>query len=126
MFRIDNCDIDMPPHITVHLATSGEVGVRLGYYLAKPENRAEYDRIVKLSPTRALAELGKLEDRLDKKPDAKADKAGEGNVTPISRAPSPITPLEGKSAPSQKDPAKMTIQELREYERARKLERARR
>lgn len=119
---IEAADFDMPPHITVHIATSGEIGVRLGYYLAKPENRAEYDRISKLSPTRALAELGKLEDRLEK------PKAKEPDAEPaaISRAPSPITPLEGKSAPSTKDPAKMTIQELREYERAQKLARARR
>jgi hypothetical protein len=118
---IDASDIDMPPHITVYLATNGEQGVRLGYHLAKHPD--EYDRIAKLTPIRAIAELGKLEDRLAKPAKAKEP---EAEPTAISRAPSPIKPLEGNSAVVQKDPAKMTIPELREYERAQRLARARR
>ena len=122
---IAESDIDLAPHMAVYIAES-PVGPHIGYWLAKDENRAEFDRISKLSPIRAIAELGKLEDRKPwaKKVEAKAD--AEPEVKAVSRAPSPITPLEGKSAPSTKDPAKMTIQELREYERARTLERARR
>jgi hypothetical protein len=121
---IADSDIDLAPHMAVYIAES-PVGPHIGYWLAKDENRAEYDRLSKLSPTRAIAELGKLEDR---KPWVKKVEAKEPDAEPkaVSRAPSPITPLEGKSAPSTKDPAKMTIQELREYERAKTLERARR
>jgi hypothetical protein len=116
---IADSDLDLPPHMAVYVAES-PIGPKLGYHLAKhPE---DFDRISKLSPIRAIAELGKLEDRLEK-PKAKEP---EADPPAVSRAPSPITPLEGKSAPSQKDPATMTIQELREYERAQKLARARR
>lgn len=122
---IGDCDIDMPPHITVYLATNGEAGVRLGYHFAKPENRAEYDRIAKLSPIRAIAELGKLEDRV-MKPKAKEEpaKAADAADRTVSRAPSPITPLNASTTAVNKDPSKMNLQELREHERAQKLARA--
>lgn len=118
---IAESDIDLPPHMAVYVAES-PIGPKLGYHLAKhPE---DFDRISKLSPIRAIAELGKLEDRLEKPAKAKEPEADEKPAT--SRAPSPIKPLEGNSAQVTKDPAKMTIQELREYERAQKLARARR
>jgi len=122
---VGDCDIDMPPHITVYLATNGEAGVRLGYHFAKPENRAEYDRIAKLSPIRAIAELGKLEDRLAK-PKAKDPKPEEGTAADrtVSRAPSPITPLNASATAVTKDPSKMSVQELREYERQQRVARA--
>ena len=116
---IADSDIDLPPHMAVYIAEC-PIGPKLGYHFAKHPD--DFDRIAKLSPIRAIAELGKLEDRLEK-PKAKEP---EAEPKAVSRAPSPITPLEGKSAPSTKDPAKMTIQELREYERAQKLARARR
>ncbi len=117
---IADSDLDIPPHMAVYIAES-PIGPKLGYHFAKhPE---DFDRINALSPIRAIAELGKLEDRLDKKPEAKEAKAEEPSV---SRAPSPIKPLDGTAAPVQKDPAKMTIQELREYERTQRLARARR
>lgn len=119
---VNASEIDMPPHITVYLATNGETGVRLGYHLAKHPD--EYDRIAKLSPIRAIAELGKLEDRITK-PKEKA-KEPDPEVQAVSRAPSPITPLEGNSAVVQKDPAKMTIQELRVYEQQQRAAKARR
>lgn len=121
---IAESDIDLAPHMAVYIAES-PVGPHIGYWLAKDENRAEYDRISKLSPIRAIAELGKLEDR---KPWVKKVEAKEPGAEPnaVSRAPSPIKPLEGNSAQVQKDPAKMSIQELREYEKAQKLARARR
>jgi hypothetical protein len=116
---IAESDIDAPPHIAVYIAES-PIGPKIGYHFAKhPE---DFDRISKLSPIRAIAELGKLEDRLEK-PKAKEP---EADTPAVSRAPSPIKPLEGSAAAVQKDPAKMTIQELREYERAQKLARARR
>lgn len=119
---IADSDIDVPPHMAVYIAES-PVGPHIGYYLTKhPE---DFDRINALSPIRAIAELGKLEDR---KPWVKKVEAKEPDAEPavVSRAPSPIKPLGGESAVVQKDPAKMTIQELREYERTQRLARARR
>lgn len=109
---ISACEIDMPPYITKYIADSGEVGIRLGYHLAKHTD--EYDRIAKLSPIRAIAELGKLETTLEKKPaPVKAD-----GTQAVSRAPAPITPLDsGSTTTVTKDPSKMTVQELREYDR---------
>ncbi len=118
---IADSDIDIPPHMAVYIAES-PIGPKLGYHFAKhPE---DFDRINALSPIRAIAELGKLEDRLEKPAKAKEPEPDEKPA--ISRAPSPIKPLEGNSAQVQKDPAKMSIQELREYEKAQKLARARR
>lgn len=120
---IKDCELDAPPHVSVYIAES-PIGPKIGYHFAK--NPDDFDRIAKLSPIRAIAELGKLEDRLEKKPDVKADKADAGTVVTVSRAPTPITPLEGKSATVQKDPAKMTLQELRAYENEKRAAKARR
>jgi hypothetical protein len=118
---ISESDLDMPPHIAVYIAES-PIGPKIGYHFCK--NPADFDRINKLSPIRAIAELGKLEDRLDKKPDAKADKADAGTVVAVSRAPSPITPLNGTATPVTKDPSQMTLQELKTYEANKRASRA--
>src|SRR6185503_10548481 len=87
---VEAAEVDVPPHIASHIVESGDVGVRLGYHLAKhPE---VLDQIKKLSPIRAIAELGKLETQFEKKPDAKAD-ASPAATAAVSRAPAPITPL---------------------------------
>ncbi len=111
---VEAADVEVPPHVVAHIVESGDSGVRLGYYLAKhPE---VLDRIKKLSPIRAIAELGKLETQIDKQPEpAKPAAAASASV---SRAPAPIAPLEGKSTPVAKDPSQMTFQELRAYRQA--------
>lgn len=94
-----------------------DLGPQLMYHLAThPE---ELDRINKLSPRRAIAALGKLEEKLEApKSEAKPNEAKpEVKATLVSQAPPPITPIEGKSAPVHKDPATMSFKELREYER---------
>lgn len=114
--EITSIDVNLPPHISQHIVES-EVGPLLGYHLAKyPEER---DRIFKLSPVRAVAELGKLEMKLEKPAKVEADKP-DSRVTNISKAPTPITPLDGKSTPVQKDPAKMSFQELRAWDKERR------
>ncbi len=107
---------DMPGHIPQYLIESGPL---LTYHFAKLP-LAERSRIAQLSPIRAIAELGKLEAKLEKP----APKQEEPAKTPaVSRAPSPITPLSGDgTVPVNKDPATMTLQELREYERTRSAE----
>ena len=112
---VGDADVDVVPHIASYIAES-ELGPKLGYHFAKhPE---ELERISKLSPIRGIAELGKLETRLESKSGAKAEPAKDAEPVKVSQAPSPITPVDA-SAKSvvQKDPAKMTFQELREYDR---------
>lgn len=109
---VESADWEVPHHIQAYIVDS-ENGARLGYHLAK--NRDEFDRIAKLSPIRAFAELGKLEDKLT----AKAPPAKEPAATAqVSRAPAPITPLEGKSTTVAKDPSEMTFAELRAHRQA--------
>lgn len=105
-----DADIDAPGHIAQYLAES-DLGPQVGYHLVK--NRGEYDRISQLSPIRAIAELGKLEKSLEKPVKAETTKAPT-----VSKAPSPITPLDSSRATTvETDPAKMSLQQLREYER---------
>jgi len=84
--------LQVPPDAAQFVMES-EVGPRIAYHLAK--NPEELDRLTKLSPTRRLAELGKLEDRLAPKvaPPKKATSAptkltevkGGADVAPSGR-----------------------------------------
>ena len=108
---VEAADWDVPHHIQAYIVGE-EGGPRVGYYLSK--HRDEFDRIAKLSPIRAFAELGKLEDKLPgKKPEVAAEQPTQAAVAQVSRAPAPITPLEGKTTPVVKDPARMSFAELR-------------
>jgi hypothetical protein len=112
---IEQADWEVPHHIQAYIVGE-ERGPQVGYYLSK--HREEFDRIAKLSPIRAIAELGKLEDKLKAK--AAPTPAGEPTApaATVSRAPAPITPLEGKSTTVAKDPSQMTFQELRAHRMA--------
>jgi hypothetical protein len=106
---MESADWDVPPHVQAYFVDSENPGL-LGYHLAKHPD--EYDRIAKLSPIRAFAELGKLEDKLT----AKKPEVPTGPAAPqVSRAPAPITPLEGKSTTVAKDPSQMSFAELRAH-----------
>lgn len=104
--------VTVPAHLSQFVVES-EKGPRLAYELAKPENREKLQQLVKLSPVRALAELGKMEAALEVKPN-KAPPA-------TSKAPSPIVPIAATQTVVETDPSKMSFQQLREY---RKQERA--
>jgi hypothetical protein len=110
---VEAADWEVPHHIQAYIVDS-EHGARLGYELAK--NRIEFDRIAKLSPIRAFAELGKLEDKLTAK--AAPAKEPAAASAQVSRAPAPITPLEGKSTTVAKRPEDMNFQELRAHRMA--------
>lgn len=99
-----------------------EHGPELLYNLAKQPD--ELARLKKLSPRKAIAELGKLELKLEK-PAATPTPPAKTPVASVSQAPAPIAPLDGKSAVVEKDPAKMNFQEYREYERNRTAQRRR-
>lgn len=119
---INESDLDLPPHMAVYIAES-PLGPKIGYHLAK--NSEDFDRIAKLSPIRAIAELGKLETKLEKGTEAAPAKDAPA-VASTSRAPAPITPLDASAkAVVQKDPSKMSLQELREYDRQQRLAKAR-
>jgi hypothetical protein len=115
-------DIIMPPYITQFLLESTS-GPRLCWHFAK--NKSEFERINKLSPIKAIAELGKLETKLEKPAAKEAAAVTATAKTEITRAPAPIQPIDGSSTPVVKDPAKMNFKELREYERQRAAERRR-
>ncbi len=124
---VGDADIEVVPHIASYIAES-ELGPKLGYHFAKHPD--ELERIQKLSPIRAIAELGKLESKLEApKADAKTEVKADAEEKPVklSKAPSPISAVDTTSKTVvTKDPSKMNFQELREYERAKERERARR
>jgi hypothetical protein len=109
-----------------------EHGADLLYHLIKHPETLE--RFRKLSPRQRIAQLGKLETKWEKPAEtpttlSQAAAATTTTTTPaVSKAPAPIAPLASdKSTPVHKDPATMSFQELRAYERQREAEkRARR
>lgn len=79
-----------------------DIGPKLAYYLAS--NPDEASKISQLSPIRAIAALGRLEERLEnQKPAVKA-----------TSAPPPVQPV-GTRAVVKKDPAKMTDAEYAKW-----------
>lgn len=115
--------------VLVYIGES-EKGPDLSYFLAKhPE---EVEKIVKLSPMAAVAYVGRLEAGLEiGKPSGAATPSAKSGAAPAVAestrgAPAPITPLGNGSGTVPKDPSTMTFRELREYERSRVREAARR
>jgi hypothetical protein len=106
-------DTDLVLHnVGMQYLIESDVGPQLGYHLAK--NPDEVTRLNKLSPTRLLAELGKLETKLEKPAAPKT--ADAGATKEVSKAPAPISPLDGSNAAAvHKDPKDMTFQELRAF-----------
>lgn len=100
------------PNIAMQYLVESELGPQLSYYLAK--NPDEAARLRTLSPSRCLAELGKMETKLEK-PATPTPKVDAGKPAEVSKAPAPITPLAGKEASVTKDPKDMNFQELRAF-----------
>lgn len=102
-----------------YLAASEYIG-DVSYYLAKTPDFVE--RINKMHPLKAIAEIGKLEATFEKPAvkAAAADEAAAVIAPKVSGASAPIKPLSGQAAVNTNtDPAKMTYKELRAYERSR-------
>lgn len=115
---VEEADFEVP-HAALQYMVDSDFGPQLAYHIAKHPEVA--DRLRSLSPPRVIAELGKLEILFEKKPEAQKEPM---KATPeVSRAPAPITPLEGKTTPVVKDPSQMSFKELREYERQREASR---
>lgn len=98
-------EINLPQWMLDAIVES-EHGTRVAYHLAK--NTPDAKRLLGLTPTAALRELGKLEDRLSKEEKA----APESKTVPEkSKAPTPLDPLKGSSNQLGKAPSEMTYEE---------------
>ena len=84
---VASSDVVVPNHVRDAIMES-EQGAKLLYHLA--ENPEIAEKIAKLPPISALREIGKLEARLEAKP-----QASQETVTPVekSKAPEPIKPI---------------------------------
>lgn len=84
-------DIMLPGHIHQALLES-DVGPHLAYYFAS--NPDEAKRFAAMSPTSALRQLGKLEDRLleDEAPAPKTETKAKP-APEVSKAPAPVVPI---------------------------------
>jgi hypothetical protein len=106
--------------VTEYIQESDQGGELL-YHLAK--NPDVLDRLRKLSPRKAVAELGKLEAKWEAPAPAKEETPTLSEVAlptarPVSKAPAPIAPIDSSGiAPVAKKPDEMSVQELREYRR---------
>jgi hypothetical protein len=110
---MSRADVKTHPQVLQYMTASDHIG-EIAYYLAK--NPEYVERINKMNPLKAIAEIGKLEQTFEKP---------KGEVvtpppTPTRVAPTPITPLASTGAGAvQTDPSKMDFKQLREYERQR-------
>ena len=114
---------DVKTHQTVldYLSASESIG-EVSYYMAKHPEFVE--RINKLHPLKAIAEVGKLELTFEKPPEPAKQEQPVVPPRAVSGAPPPIVPLDtSESVNTITDPAKMNFKQLRAYERARQKKR---
>lgn len=111
---------DVQTHTAVlqYLSASDRIG-DVSYYLATHPDFVE--RINKLNPLKAIAEIGKLELTFDEPPKKESQESLAAAAKTASSAPAPIKPLNSSatSVNTNVDPAKMSFKELRAFERAR-------
>lgn len=116
---VEEADLNMP-NIALQYFVESEVGPELVLYFAK--NPSDAERLKKLSPTRVIAEIGKIEAKIEATKPTK--EAAQPKIN-VSKAPAPVQSLNGDSASAvQKDPSKMTFQELRSFRIAERNKRA--
>jgi len=82
-----------------------DIGPRIAYYLA--QNPDDAVKIAEMSPIRAIAALGRLEERLSQQPASKK----------VTSAPEPVKSLSGKAS-SKKNPADMSDAEYAKWRRS--------
>lgn len=87
-------DIPLPPHISQALLES-EFGPDVAYRLAKDPARVQ--RIVSLTPTAALREIGKVEAEIE------AGRKSKAAPPRVSNAPEPISPVDAKTSTPSRD-----------------------
>lgn len=88
-------DVQLPVHLHQAILES-DIGPHLAYYFAKHPDEAK--RYAGMSPTTALRQLGKLEDRLFDDSEPAEPKKAPSPAVEKSKAPAPITPVkDGRS-----------------------------
>lgn len=121
---IDGADMEVPPHIAGYMQES-EMIAELGYHFAKSPEILE--KLSKMSPAKALVEIGKIESKLtpfgQKTENVQAEKqskttASEPSQEVVKRAEPPIKPLSsGSRSQVTKPPEEMTYEDaVREFE----------
>lgn len=88
----------VPSHVGEAIQES-EVAGHLAYHLAK--HPAEAKKIFGLTRTRALLELGRIEEQYVKKP--AADKPAVTTIPPVTKAPPPVPAIDAGSGEVSKD-----------------------
>lgn len=114
---------DVPVSPTVeHILLSSENGPELMYELAK--NRADYERINKLSPVAAAREIGKIEAKIAASKSASSETKKQ-EPKKLTQAPKPIAPVGGSKGTVEKsiDDPELSFAE---YERLRREQMKRR
>lgn len=112
---LSESDIDVP-QVALQYIVESEMGPQLAVHLAK--NPGDAERLSKLTPARVIAELGKLEARIEAGA-TPARPAAAPPVKQVSKAPAPVQPLSSDSGSvATKDPSTMSFQELRVFREA--------
>jgi hypothetical protein len=111
-------DTRLHTRVLEYLSASDYIG-DVSYYLAKHPDYVE--RINKLNPLKAIAEIGKLELTFEPKTeDTTKTVVDEVAAKVTTGAPPPIKPLTASGSVNvNTDPAKMSFRDLRAYERSR-------
>ena len=124
--RVRNANTWMAQPVLDYIALESEVGGKLTAYLVThAEDAARIGELSKTSVRRAIAEIGKIEDRLTK-PEQKEAKAEIKEVT-TSKAPEPIKPLSGADTGTVHKPrSEWTTRETIEYEEAQRAHKSQR
>ncbi len=125
---LNKADLTLPVPV-IQFIRESDAGPRVAYHLSQDKIAGGdlAERIGRMSPIKALAEMGKLEAKLTA-PKDEPKPAAPSKQPEVSRAPAPITPIDGRKGEAEKDPAKMSFPELRahrEAERQRAAQKAR-
>ena len=97
--RLDDSKVLISDVVKEAIVDAGKVGPRILLHLA--DNPSEAEKIGKMTLARAIKEIGKLEDKYSQPAPKKEEKAeAPKKEVEISKAPAPITPLKGASAPA--------------------------
>ncbi|MGE5621429.1 MAG: hypothetical protein ACM3VY_00230 [Candidatus Bathyarchaeota archaeon] len=106
-------DIALPGHVMQAIVES-DVGPKIAYHLAK--NPAEAEKLLAMTPTAALKEIGRIEGRLSASATSSTTaQPAASKPVETSKAPAPISPVSGSSSAEVKDPEKMSFEEWKEY-----------
>ena len=106
---LDTCEVQFPPPMVQSMMES-DIGADLAFYLANHQDKAR--TIAKLSPTRQIIEMGKLETAVQ----AEIDKP---KPKPVSKAPPPVEPNKGGKVTDDEPSSKDDINTWMEKEKAR-------